>query len=60
MTASEAKTLVRGDSLFIPWLSEETNSGWIISNNRNILKVTGLQINNQLLLTILKIKYFLN
>jgi hypothetical protein len=34
MTASEGKTLLRGDSLVIPLLTEETKSGRIISKKK--------------------------
>jgi hypothetical protein len=54
MTASEGKTLVRGDSSVIPLLSEEKSS-----RNRITLKVIYLQIKNPILLEILKIKNFL-
>ena len=43
MNASEGKTFVRGDSLVIPLLSEETMSGWITSNKINILAVFNFQ-----------------
>jgi len=58
MTASEGKTLVHGNGLVIPLLSEETNSSWIISRIRITLKVFYLQIKNPILLEILKIKTF--